>query len=122
MRHVLVLVALFGSVAFGQPMKDIDKKELAMLAGLEKTQLSAKAAYAKKPKDAKVKKAYIDATMKLADAELVSPALLPKVKYPRSLRHYREIRKVDPKNAKANEQIALIEGIYRSMKRPIPPN
>jgi hypothetical protein len=103
-------------------MKDQDKKELAMLAGLTKTQVAAKAAFAKKPKDAKVKKAYIDATMKLADAELISPALLPKEKYPRSLRHYREVRKADPKNAKAIEQIALIEGIYKSMNRPIPPN
>lgn len=122
MRRVLVFVALVASLAVGQGMKDMDKKELAMLATLENAQLSAKAAFAKKPKDAKAKKAYIDATMKLADAELISPALLPKDKYPKALRHYREVRKVDPKHTKANEQIALIEGIYKSMKRPIPPN
>lgn len=103
-----------------QKLSDLDKKELAMLAGLEKKHVAAEAAYKKKPTDAKLKKGHIEAATKLADAVLVSPALPPRDKYPKSLRLYRGIVKVDAKNAHAKKQIDLIEGIYRSMGRPIP--
>ncbi len=91
-----------------------------MLAKLEKTQVTAKAAYTKAPKNANAKKAYVAATMKLASTVLVSPALGPKDKYPKSLRLFREAYKVDPTNKEAKSQIDLIEGIYKQMGRPIP--
>ncbi len=119
----LVLALIFGATSSANAqakLSDMDKKELAMLAGLEKKHVAAEAAYKKKPTDAKLKKAHLDAATKLADAVLVSPALAPKDKYPKSLRVYRGIMKVDPKNAHAKKQIDLIEGIYRSMGRPIP--
>lgn len=114
-----LLMGLVGSVP-AQKLSDLDKKELAMLAGLEKKHVAAEAAYKKKPTDAKLKKAHLDAAAKLADAVLVSPALPPRDKYPKSLRLYRGIVKVDAKNAHAKKQVDLIEGIYRSMGRPIP--
>jgi len=123
MRSVLACVALLiGAVGYCQGAAKLDQKELAMLKGLEKTYSAAKAKSLKAPKDAKLKKDYVGATLKYADAVLVSPALSPKEKYPRSLKLYREARKVDPKNAHAKENIDLIEGIYKQMGRPIPPN
>lgn len=125
MRRVLALVTVslaLSGVAFAQKANDLDKKELAMLQNLEKSQKAAKAKYDKNPKDAAAKKAYVATTMKLADAQLVSPALTPKVKYPSALRNYRIVVKLDPKNKDAREKIDTIESIYMSMGRPIPPN
>lgn len=122
MTCTLILGVLMGlaGTAPAQKLSDLDKKELAMLAGLEKKHVAAEAAYKKKPTDAKLKKAHIEAATKLADAVLVSPALPPREKYPKSLRLYRGVKKIDAKNAHAQKQIDLIEGIYRSMGRPIP--
>lgn len=122
MTCTLILGVLMGlaGTAPAQKLSDLDKKELAMLAGLEKKHVAAEAAYKKKPTDAKLKKAHIEAATKLADAVLVSPALPPREKYPKSLRLYRGVVKIDAKNAHAKKQIDLIEGIYRSMGRPIP--
>lgn len=39
---------------------------------------------------------------------------------PAALRHLRRVLELDPGNPQAIEQIALIEGIYRSMGREIP--
>ncbi|MBL8235467.1 MAG: hypothetical protein JNL98_43635, partial [Bryobacterales bacterium] len=41
-------------------------------------------------------------------------------KYPGALRQFRKTVEYDPKNAKAKEHIATIEGIYKSMGRPVP--
>lgn len=114
------VMGVAGSAAAQSKLSDLDKKELAMLADLEKKHVAAETAFKKKPTDAKLKKAHLDAARKLANAVLVSPALAPKDKYPKSLRVYRGIMKIDPKNAHAKKQIDLIEGIYRSMGRPIP--
>lgn len=121
MRAIAVVgLCLLAVTGFAQKsMADMDKKERAMLASLEKTQVAAKAAHAKKP-SADTKKSLIAANLKLADAVLVSPALGPKDKYPKSLRLYREVKALDPANKAAKEKIALIEGIYKSMGRPIP--
>lgn len=115
-----LLLGASGTAPAQAKLSDLDKKELAMLADLEKKHVAAETAYKKAPSDEKLKKAHLDAAKKLADAVLVSPALAPKDKYPKSLRVYRGMLKVDPKNAHAKKQIELIEGIYRSMGRPIP--
>ena len=119
---LIVALAALASVSFGQANKDLDKKELAMLKGLEVEQKLAKTKFDKNPKDAKLKKVLIGATMKLADAQLVSPALPPREKYPKALRNYRVVVKLDPKHASAKEKINTIESIYKQMGRPIPPN
>jgi tetratricopeptide (TPR) repeat protein len=98
-----------------------DTKELARLAKLDKAQATAKQAYLKKPKDAKLKKKYVDATTTLAYEVMTSPALSPREKYPRALRLYREAKQVDPKNKDAIKWVKEIEDIYKSMGRPVPP-
>jgi len=114
---IIAVAAMVVPAVAQKSAADLDKKEKAMLAQLEKKYTTAKADYAKKPA---TKPAYIKATLAYADAVLVSPALGPREKYPKSLRLYREVRSVDPSNKSAKSNIDLIEGIYKSMGRPIP--
>lgn len=97
-----------------------EKKELAELKKLEQLQQKAKAEYTKAPKDAGKKKKYLDLTLTLANNTQASMALGSKEKYPKALRLYREVLKVDPKNKEAKENKDMIEMIYKSMGRPIP--
>ena len=69
---------------------------------------------------AELKKALVDANMAKADSFMNDPASPPRVKYPTALRAYREVLKYDKTNKKAQENIATIEGIYKSMGRPVP--
>jgi tetratricopeptide (TPR) repeat protein len=123
MRALLTfLIALVLTVsAFAQSGGITDeKKEKAELARIEKLQQAAKAKYLKKPKDAKLKKDYINLTLVLANNTQASVALTSKEKYPKALRLYREILKIDPKNKEALENKNRIEMIYKSLGRPVP--
>lgn len=95
-------------------------KEKKVLATAKAAYVTAKGAYTKKPSDAKLKKAYVVATVKFATATMTSGALSSKEKYPGALRLYREALKVDPKNKEALQNKQMIEQIYQSMGKPIP--
>ena len=69
---------------------------------------------------AELKKALVDANMAKADAFMADNAAPPRVKYTTALRAYREVLKYDKTNKKAQENISTIEGIYKSMGRPVP--
>lgn len=90
------------------------------LKTLEASYSSAKAVYAKKPKDAAAKKKYVAATVAFGTATMMSDKLAPRVKYVGALRLYREALKIDPKNKEALENKNMIERIYKDMGRPIP--
>lgn len=90
------------------------------LATSEKAYKSAKAAFAKKPKDAAVKKKYVAATVKFGTATMLADSLPPRQKYSGALRLYREALQYDPKNKEALDNKKMIEDIYKSMGRPIP--
>lgn len=117
---LLVVASAFAGQSSAKTTKDLDKQELKMIAGFAAATVKARAAYFKAPKDAAKKKAFITAAYKEADAVYVSPALGPKDKYPRALRLYREISRADSAQKKALERIGIIEGIYKSMGRPVP--
>ena len=44
----------------------------------------------------------------------------PRLKYRAALGDFRRALMLDPANAKAKENAAFIEGIYKSMGRPVP--
>lgn len=79
-----------------------------------------KATYDKNPSDAAAKKALADATFQNAQFYMYKSPLPPGQKYPKALALYREVLKLDPSNASAQESVEMIEGIYRQMGRPIP--
>ncbi|MBI5705859.1 MAG: hypothetical protein HZC36_02595 [Armatimonadetes bacterium] len=90
------------------------------LKKLQTKQESAVAALKKKPGDATLKKAYVTASLDLADKTMKSAALESTEKYPAALRIYRDVLKVDPANKEAKEWIGMIESIYQSMGKAVP--
>ncbi len=75
----------------------------------------------KSPKDAKVKKAYVDTGMKY-EQRIVRGAnkLNPAIKYRAGLALCRLVLAVDPKNPECKKDMAEIVDIYKSMGRPVP--
>ncbi len=96
-----------------------DDPELAKMA----KSFDADAAKLKKsPKDAKVKKAYVEDGVKY-EQKIVRGAnkLGPAIKYRAGLALCRLVLKVDPKNPECVKDKALIEHIYKdNLNRPIP--
>lgn len=90
------------------------------LAPLEKAMNDAQAKWKKTPKDAKLKKAYVEATYKYARAAKLDADLPPPVKYRAALALYRKALAVDPKHKASLEEKKEIEDIYKQMGRPIP--
>lgn len=107
--------ALFAAdPAVQQAKKQIgDKKYDEAISTLE-------AAQKKNPKADDVKQALADAWLAKGDSYMADSSLPPRMKYPGALKAYRQVLNYDKSNKKAQEQIATIEGIYKSMGRPIP--
>lgn len=92
----------------------------AKLKKAEAAYASAKAAFAKKPKDAKVKKDYLNATLEVGLARMYSDSLMPRQKYPTALEAFREVLKVQPNHKLAKQNYDMIAKIYKDMGRPVP--
>ena len=73
------------------------------------------------PNDSKAKAAYVDSAYNYGK-ELVhgDTAMSQKIRYRAGLALFRRALKVDPKHAPSLEETALVEGIYTSMRLPIP--
>jgi len=80
----------------------------------------AKKAYEASPANDKAKKAYVVATMELADSNMFGEDVDRKVRYKNALQYYREVIKLDPENKQAKANADLIVSIYKQMGRPIP--
>ncbi|HEY3744378.1 MAG TPA: hypothetical protein VGL53_31255 [Bryobacteraceae bacterium] len=65
-------------------------------------------------------KALTQAHMAKADAFMYNDQVSPHIRYTTALREYRKVLVYDKTNKKAQDNISLIEGIYKSMGRPIP--
>jgi tetratricopeptide (TPR) repeat protein len=89
------------------------KKYDEAIATLEKAQKAH-------PKALDVQKGLAETHLAQADSFMYNDALPPRMKYPQALRAYRKVLQYDKTNKKAQEGIASIEGIYKSMGRPIP--
>ncbi len=74
----------------------------------------------KAPKNAAVKPALAEAHLAYGESLMFNKELPPFRKYPGALKQFRKAVEYDAKNAKAKEHIATIEGIYKSMGRPVP--
>ncbi len=96
-------------------------KQDPSLAPLEKTMNAAHAKLAKKPKDAKLKAAYVQATYTYAHAVMVDRGKLPSaIQYRAALGLYRRALAVDPHHEPSLNDKNMIEAIYKQMGRPIP--
>lgn len=72
------------------------------------------------PKDAALKTTMVDALLGSADGYMYNDKLPPFKKYPAALKTYRRVLEFDKNNQKAKDNITTIEGIYKSMGRPVP--
>jgi len=100
--------------AVTQARKQIAEKNYdAAITGLQ-------AATKSNPKSAEIKTTLVEAMLGKADSIMYNDALPPRTKYPDALRAYRQVLTVDKDNEKAKSNINTIEGIYKSMGRPIP--
>jgi tetratricopeptide (TPR) repeat protein len=72
------------------------------------------------PKDAEVKTALAGAHLAYGESLMNNPQMPPFRKYPGALRQFRQVLTYDANNKKAKDNIALIEGIYKSMGREVP--
>ena len=114
-RNVILGITIASALLAADPAVEQARKKIAekkwdeAIAQLEKTKPSPEA-----------KKALVDAHMAKADFYMNDAGTPPRVKYPTALRSYRDVLKHDKDNAKAKQNIATIEGIYKSMGRPVP--
>ena len=77
-------------------------------------------AYKKNHTSAEIAKALADSYLAKGDSFMYNEELPPRMKYPSALKAYRQVLAVDKANKKAQTNIATIEGIYKSMGRPVP--
>jgi hypothetical protein len=77
-------------------------------------------AYEKNPNDEATKKKLVQATYELGYKIEYDGSLPPFVKYPQALKLFRRTLELDANHKQALAEKEQIEGIYRSMNRPIP--
>jgi hypothetical protein len=95
---------------YGAPLTPLAKAFDAEAARLKKS-----------PKDAKVKKAYVDSGVKYEQAVYLGVnKLSPSIKYRATLALCRMVLAVDPKNAQCKKDEDQIIAIYKQMGRPVP--
>jgi tetratricopeptide (TPR) repeat protein len=116
MRVPALFVAFLALSAFAAA-QGAEEKQLALY---KKAYEVAKKNLAAKPKDPKVKQAFVVAGDRFAMATMTAPSLPPRAKYSGALRLYREVLKVDPKNKEAANNSKMIIDIYKQMGRPVP--
>lgn len=113
----LALISILGSAMAQKGSEAQDRQQLKdCQAAYEKS----KKALAVHPTDKGARQDFVANTDRFATATMTSLVLTPHEKYPKALHLYREVLKVDPKNREASSNAKLIEGVYRSMHRPIP--
>lgn len=88
-------------------------------APMDEKVAEARAAYEANPSDA-TKKALVDVTLQNAQFYMYNSTLPPNQKYPKALKGYREVLKLDPSNAQATDSIGTLEAIYKSLGKPVP--
>jgi tetratricopeptide (TPR) repeat protein len=72
------------------------------------------------PKNEDVRKTLSGAHTDFGGSLMNNAELPPFRKYPAALKEFRRAVEIDPENRKAKDSIAVIEGIYKSMGRPVP--
>lgn len=90
------------------------------LVPFEKEFKAAETKLKKSPKDAKVKKAYVDAAFKYGHEAMEKGQSSPRVMYRAALALYRKALAVDPKHKPSLAEKKLIEDIYSTMPGGIP--
>lgn len=116
--RALAALALAGSLALAE-QPTVEAKALMKEKKFAEAVKLLEDAYAK-TKAGEIKKVLVDAYVANGNSFMYNDALPPFQKYPTALRQFRKALELDKENAKAKANIATIEGIYKSMGRPVP--
>ena len=120
MQRILIAFAL-GAILLMAAGKPVDEaKALMKNKKYDEAVALLDPAIKANPKDAALKTTMVEALLGSADGYMYNEALPPFKKYPAALRTYRRVLEFDKNNQKAKDNITTIEGIYKSMGRPIP--
>lgn len=76
--------------------------------------------FAGSPDDIALKQSLISAHMKYANYFMYNDELSPREKYPKALKHYRAVLKLDENHQDAKDGANQIVEIYEMMGRPVP--
>ena len=120
MRRTLLTLALGAAMMFGANKAVDDAKALMKDKKFEEAVAVLEPAAKAAPKDAVVKSALVEALMGNGDSYMYNEKLPPFKKYPAALKNYRRVLEYDKTNQKAKDNVAMIEGIYKSMGRTVP--
>lgn len=118
-RNVLLSFGLAAALIAAAAAVEQAKKQMADKK-FDQAVATLESAHKAKPKSTEIHKALGEAHLAKGESLMYNEALPPRQKYPGALRAYREVLKYDKENAKAKQQIATIEGIYKQMGRPVP--
>jgi tetratricopeptide (TPR) repeat protein len=113
------MLTLAGALLAADPVVEKARKEIADKK-YDEAITALEAAHKKNAKSTEVTKALADAYLAKGDSLMNNDQLPPRMKYPSALKAYRQVLVHDKANKKAQAQIATIEGIYKSMGRPVP--
>ncbi len=117
----VLLTALAGSLMAFQPTVVTSAKAMTKAGKHAEAIAALEGAMKTSPKDAvPIKAALADSYLALGDFNMFNEQMPPFRKYPAALRAYRKVLEFDKTNKKATANIATIEGIYKSMGRPVP--
>lgn len=102
-------------------LKEVTKLDKSF-APMEKAFQAEAAKLKKSPKDAKVKKSYVDSAYNYGHSVMLARGgkLPPAVMYRASLALYRKALAVDPKHQPSLTDKKMIEDIYQGMGMPVP--
>jgi tetratricopeptide (TPR) repeat protein len=120
MKRTLAGFALGAVLMFGANKAVDEAKGLMKNKKFEEAVAVLEPAAKAAPKDAAVKSAMVEALMGNGDAYMYNEKLPPFKKYPAALKSYRRVLEFDKTNQKAKDNVSMIEGIYKSMGRPVP--
>ncbi|MEO7651976.1 MAG: hypothetical protein ABIZ80_16050 [Bryobacteraceae bacterium] len=120
-RRMLLMTAACGCLLVAASNPKLDDAKAKLKAGkYDEAITSLDAQYKAQPKSNDVRLALADAHLQYGSMMMNNEQMPPFRKYPGALREFRKVLEFDKDNKKAKDNIALIEGIYKSMGREVP--
>ena len=119
LTKMALTLALAGTLFAADATVDKAKKQIAAKQ-YDEAITALEADYKAHPNSAEVKKTLADAYLGKGDSMMYNDSLPPRMKYPGALKAYRQVLVYDKTNKKAQDNVNTIEGIYKSMGRPVP--
>lgn len=125
MKYFLAVVAIAALiVGCGEPKVEAEKlnqaNALVNTGQYEEGIAQLEGLYKESPNDIALKQSLISAHLKYGHFFMYNESLAPREKYPKALKHYRAVLKLDESNKDAQDGANQIVEIYTLMGRAVP--